>query len=158
MVSIFRNASGETCSYHLTYLTSEGQKLTGYPAKKFLPKIRDMTGGAIQLGGVGETIGIAEGIETALAAQQDDGYPTWAAANATMLEQAEVPDYVRTVIIYADEDSSFTGQKAAYYLAHRLKVQKGKEVYVARILGKKGPIQIDRGLNIDYADYIQERQ
>ncbi|WP_269209357.1 toprim domain-containing protein [Methylobacter luteus] len=101
---------------------------------------------------------MAEGIETALATMQDDGYPCWAAANATMMEQVEVPDYVRTVIIYADNDSSFTGQKAAYTLANRLKVKKGKEVYVASILGKESPVHIDRGIDIDYVDYIQKHQ
>jgi putative DNA primase/helicase len=158
MVSMFRNIANEVCTFHITYLTRDGQKISEYPAKKFLPKIRDMAGGAIQLGGVGETLGIAEGIETALAAMQNDGYPCWAAANVTLLEQVEVPDYVRTVIIYADNDSSFTGQKAAYTLANRLKVKKGKEVYVASILGKEGPVHIDRGLNIDYVDYIQKHQ
>ncbi|WP_051299949.1 primase-helicase zinc-binding domain-containing protein [Methylobacter luteus] len=58
MVAVFRNIAGEVCSYHITYLNDNGHKIEGYPAKKFLPKIREMPGGAIQLGGIGETLGV----------------------------------------------------------------------------------------------------
>jgi putative DNA primase/helicase len=154
MVAIFCSPSGETSSYHVTYLTPDGQKITGYPAKKILPAIQPMPGGAIRLGGMAERIGIAEGIETALAAQQDMGIPCWAAANANLLEQVQVPESVKSVVIFADEDSSFTGQKAAYTLANRLKVQFKKDISVARILGKEGPVKLDVGLDIDYADRL----
>lgn len=153
MVSIFRNLSSEVCTYHITYLTGDGKKITGHPAKKMLPKIREMRGGAIQIGGVGETLIIAEGIETALAAEQEFGFPAWAAANATLMELVELPEYVKSVFIIADEDASFTGQKAAYTLANRLKVQHKKNVSVVRITNTK-TTQIDVGLGIDFIDYL----
>ncbi|PKD41978.1 hypothetical protein CWO84_02840 [Methylomonas sp. Kb3] len=153
MVSVFRNLSSEVCTYHVTYLTTDGKKITGYPAKKVQPPIRDMRGGSIQFGGVGQTIIVAEGIETALAAEQEFGYPAWSAANATMMELVEVPDYVESVLVISDEDSSFTGQKAAYTLANRLKVQNGKDVSVVRLTSKT-TIHVDTGLDADFCDYI----
>jgi putative DNA primase/helicase len=155
MVAIFRNLAGATCTFHITYLTPDGQKIAGHPAKKFLPAIQPLPGGAIRLGGIGEQIGFAEGIESALAAMQDHQIPCWAAGNANLLEQVLTPEPVKSVVIFADEDASFTGQKAAYTLANRLKVQFKKEVSVARILGKEGPVKFDVGLDIDYADRLQ---
>lgn len=157
MASIFRNPSGETCTYHITYLSEDGQKIIGYPAKKLLPAIQPMPGGAIRIGGIAEKIGIAEGIETALAAMQDTGITCWAAANANLLEQVQVPESVKSVVIFADEDSSFTGQKAAYTLANRLKVQFKKEVSVARILGQDGSVAFDSGINMDFANRVKAK-
>jgi putative DNA primase/helicase len=155
MVAIFRNLAGATCTFHITYLTQDGQKIAGYPAKKFLPAIQPLPGGAIRSGGIAPQIGIAEGIESTLAAMQDYRIPCWAAGNANLLEQVLVLEPVKSVVIFADEDSSFTGQKAAYTLANRLKVQFKKEVSVVRILGKEGPVKFDVGLDIDYADRLQ---
>lgn len=157
MVSIFRNIAGETCTYHITYLSEDGQKITGYPAKKLLPAIQPMPGGAIRLGGMAKQIGIAEGIETALAAMQDTGVPCWAASSANLLEQVQVPESVKLVVIFADEDSSFTGQKAAYTLANRLKVQFKKDVSVARLLGQDGSVAFDSGINMDFADCVKAK-
>jgi putative DNA primase/helicase len=157
MVSIFRNIAGEACSYHITYLTHDGKKLANYESKKFLPKIRDMTGGAIRLGGIYERIGIAEGIETAMSAMQYSGYPVWAAANANFLQNVQIPESVKSIVIYTDEDKSFTGQKVAYTLANRLKVQEGMEVEVTRILGKEGTLYSDKGCDMDFNDYINRQ-
>jgi len=158
MVAIFRNISGETCSYHITYLTHDGKKLANYVPKKFLPRIRDMTGGAIRLGGICERIGIAEGIETAMAAMQYYGHPVWAAANANFLQNVQIPVSVKSVVIYTDEDKSFTGQKVAYTLASRLKVQEGKDVEVIRIIGKGASLYSDKGCDMDFNDFIMRRQ
>ncbi|MBL1262457.1 DUF7146 domain-containing protein [Methylomicrobium sp. RS1] len=158
MVAIFRNLAGATCTFHITYLTPDGQKIAGHPAKKILPAIQPLLGGAIRLGGIAPQIGIAEGIESTLAAMQDYQIPCWAAGNANLLEQVLVLEPVKSVVIFADEDTSFTGQKAAYTLANRLKVQFKKEVSVARIIGsKEGPVKFDVGLDIDYADRLMPR-
>ncbi|WP_341325923.1 primase-helicase zinc-binding domain-containing protein [Methylotuvimicrobium sp. KM2] len=156
MVSVMRNLDDEVCTYHVTYLTDEGQKISGYPAKKMMPIIKPLPGASIRLGGQGEMVGISEGIETALAAQQLEGYPCWAAANAVLMEQVQVPSYIGAVVIYPDEDASFTGQAAAYALAKRLKAE-GKTVYVSRLLGLDGQIIIDSGADRDYCDYIKEQ-
>ena len=57
-------------------------------------------GGAVRIGGVGHTIGIAEGIETALAVRQlvnkQTGitFPVWAALSANGMQSVEIPSKV----------------------------------------------------------------
>ena len=119
MVCPIINVSGELISYHITYL-EEGKKACVASPKKMLPGTEKMTGAAIRLTGIYETIGIAEGIETALAVMEIYKHPCWAAVSATMMESFQPPEGVKAVYIYADNDMNFTGQKAAYILANRL--------------------------------------
>jgi putative DNA primase/helicase len=155
MVSRFQTAAGETATYHITYLNADGTKANVTCPKKFLPTVRDMAGGAIRLSEAAEILGIAEGIETALAAQITEGIPVWACGNAGLMEKVSIPDSVKTVMIFVDEDKSFTGQKAAYTLAHRLAGQ-GKEIIVTRIATTNGrpELHTERGLGLDYLDYL----
>jgi len=116
MVALIRNAQGVPISIHRTYLgVAKGNK-------KIMPPIETITGGAVRLGGEPEDVLIlAEGIETALAASQlVSGYPAWALLSANNMGTfAGVPKHVNRLIICADHDKSFTGQKAAFALAHR---------------------------------------
>jgi putative DNA primase/helicase len=155
MVSIFRDIAGNVCTFHVTYLTQDGRKIDGYPAKKMLPKIRELPGAAIKMFAPGDTLAIGEGIETMLSYHEDTGIPCWAAGNASLLERIHVPETVKNVIIVTDEDKSFTGQMAAYKLAHRLN-REVKRVNVVRLLGK-GDIWTDRGSDTDYCDYFKSR-
>jgi putative DNA primase/helicase len=131
LCSSFRNISGEICSYHVTYLSDDCKTKRAIESpKKILPSLFPLAGCSVQLfepkAGV---LGIAEGIETALAVHQLEGLPMWAAGNAVLMEALQVPESVNEVWIYADNDASFTGQKAAYTLANRLK-REGKKVFV----------------------------
>ena len=63
---------------------------------------------------------MAEGVETALAVEALYGLPCWATANANQLEKFMPPEGVKSISIFGDNDSSYTGQKAAYVLANRL--------------------------------------
>jgi Toprim domain len=89
--------------------------------------------GAIRIGGVENFIGIAEGIETALAVRQllkeQTGLliPVWAALSANGMQSVEVPSSVRHVRIYPDADlprldrgKPSVGLTAAKVLASRL--------------------------------------
>jgi len=120
MIHMLTSAEGEPLTYHVTYLTQRGEKAPVRAAKKVLPATGMLPGGAIRLFEAGEVLGIAEGIETALAASKRDGIPVWAAYSAGLLEKWQVPEGVSNVVIYGDNDESFTGQAAAYALARRL--------------------------------------
>lgn len=119
MVSVMRDSIGHGVTLHRTYLTLGGAKANVDPAKKFMAGKR-LNGAAVRLSRVSEQIGIAEGIENALKASQRFGVPTWAATNAVLLEQFMPPEGVRSVRIFGDNDSSYTGQAAGFNLAKRL--------------------------------------
>jgi putative DNA primase/helicase len=70
--------------------------------------------------------------------------PVWAATNAVLLEAWVPPEGVERVLIAGDNDTSFTGQAAAYSLARRL-VQKGLAVEI-QIPGVAGKDWADEGL------------
>jgi hypothetical protein len=68
-------------------------------------------GGAVRLASVGGILGLAEGIETALSAQELFGTPCWAALGARRLARVVLPPEVREVQIFGDNDA--TGRIAA---------------------------------------------
>ena len=135
MAALFHSRDGEPLTYHLTYLSAEGRRIHN-PSKKILPPVGKMSGGAIRLGGLSESIGIAEGIETALAVSQFFDVTCWAATSATMLEAFRPPEGVTSVTVYADNDENYTGQKSAYALANRLALAGyGVSVFVPAVSG-----------------------
>lgn len=113
------------CSMHRTFLRPDGL------AKAEMEKPRKLMPGALPDGacvmlsdwpGSG-AIGIAEGIETAMAASAMFGLPVWAAISANMLAKWNPPEGAEEVAIFADNDPKFGGQAAAFPLAHRLAVK-----------------------------------
>lgn len=130
MVAKICNAAGHGETYHITYLTPDGQKADVPAAKKVMPPINTINGGAIRLSPVAEHIGITEGIENGLAAMEGEGLACWAAVSAGGIETFEPPQEVRRITIFADNDNNYRGQKAAYILANRLVQKSGLSVDV----------------------------
>lgn len=151
MVSIFRTPDGEVATLHVTYLSADGTKADVPTPRKILPIIKSLAGASIRLFKVDIDLAITEGIETALAVNQEYGAPCWAAGSAQAMNNIIIPESVKTVWIYADSDESFTGQKAAYDLANRLKVKEGKTVRVVTLIDQR-PIE-DCGVKYDFNDY-----
>jgi putative DNA primase/helicase len=90
---------------------------------------------AIRLALTGPVLGIAEGIETALSASVLFNVPVWAAISAPLLKKWRPPAAVQKVIIFGDNDKSFTGQEAAYALARSLSGDVEVEVKLPSIPG-----------------------
>jgi putative DNA primase/helicase len=128
MLARFVAADGKQAILHRTYLALDGRGKAGVPSPKKMMPGRIPMGGAVRLGQAGETLGIAEGIETALAAAQLFKMPVWAATSASMMARWQPPKGVK-VTIFGDLDSSFTGQMTAYCLAFNLRA-KGVDVEV----------------------------
>jgi putative DNA primase/helicase len=106
-------------TYHVTYLHG-GKKVAHDPARKILPG-PSTVGASVPLYSAGPVLGVAEGIETAIAAKMLTGIPTWAALNAGNMAKWNCPPGVEHVVIFGDNDENYAGQAAAYTLAHRLK-------------------------------------
>ena len=110
---------GTPVSYHRTYL-SDGKKAPVYSPRKMMTPTQSIAGAAIRLYPAAEVLGIAEGIETAIAAKMGFGIPVWSVVSAGGMKSFEPPEGVTEIVIFGDNDSSFTGQLAAYQLANRL--------------------------------------
>lgn len=119
MLALVQDPAGGFVTVHRTYLT-DGQKARGQDSKKLVSG--GLKEGAIRLFEATHELGIAEGIETCLAVRQRNGQPVWAAVNCHNLEVIAIPDRVKSVYIYADNDadSHFDGQASAFILARRL--------------------------------------
>jgi len=93
--------------------------------KKVMPSPIKMEGVFCPLGGAPlDTLGIAEGVVTALSARaiSEDKFPVWATYSAEQMIRFVPPSQVKRLIIFMDTDVSFTGQAASYELAKRLGV------------------------------------
>jgi putative DNA primase/helicase len=90
------------------------------PRKKTMRPIQTVTGCAVRLFEPADELGIAEGCETALAAHEMFGTPTWSLLCAKGIESFAPPTRIRRLIIFGDNDRSFVGQTSAYKLAERL--------------------------------------
>jgi len=131
MLATFALPDGTAITMHRTFLTQNGDKASIKNPKKVLPALQSMVGGAIRLyEPIDGVIGIAEGIETAMACYELKGIPTWSAVSNTILEGFEPPKGIKCVFIFGDKDLSYTGQKSAYILANRLTVQNKIDVEV----------------------------
>ena len=131
MVAKVVGPDNKPISIHRTWLTAEGEKAT-LERSRMLMAGSLVDGAAIRLFPYTDTLGIAEGIETAISAFAIFGIPTWAATSAPMLLKWTPPDVIKNVWVFGDNDHSFTGQSAAYKLGNALRAtQKFASVQVA---------------------------
>jgi hypothetical protein len=61
--------------------------------------------GAVRLGGVGATLGLAEGIETALSASLLFGLPCWATLGTERFRHVALPPAVSELVLFLDNDA-----------------------------------------------------
>ncbi|KER01051.1 toprim domain-containing protein [Photorhabdus temperata] len=122
MYSLATDDKGALCYLHRTLL--EGDKKANMDLAKQTYSLQSddylkHTGSvAIRMFPVSSTLGISEGIETALSCKQIYGCNTWPVMNAGFMGKFRVPNGVKHLIIFADMDlHSATGHAAAFECA-----------------------------------------
>jgi len=122
VLCLVRDVNRKPVSIHRIYV-DVGQKL-------LMPPIGELKGAGIYLGRVKDRAIIGEGVETVLSAMSAFGWPGVAGISANLLQELRLPKTVRNVIVVADNDATFTGQAAAFTVAHRMAVRHNKGVRV----------------------------
>lgn len=142
MVAPIRNKAGDVIAAHLTYLLA-GEKAPVASPKKIIgaPK-----GGTIRLCLAGGEVGLAEGIETAIAARAIFNVPIWSFLSASLAPFIELPENIKRVHIFADNDEA--GHKAANGLVIKAK-NEGLPIGMTRMPPTHGA---------DFADYLLSAQ
>jgi putative DNA primase/helicase len=140
MLACVQGPDGHAVTLHRTYVV-DGRKAADRASKKLLTS--GISGAAVRLQEANDDLSLTEGIETGLSVLLGTAAPVWSALSCGNLERVWVPDTVKRIRIYADNDadSEFDGQASAYALARRLKKERRDggtcrvEVYVPRRAG-----------------------
>lgn len=114
MVAPIVGPDGSLQSAHRTYIADLPDR------KKVMTPVDTINGAAVRLFPLIDVMGVSEGIETAVACFELFQIPTWAAICANGIETFVPPESINRLIVYADNDSNYAGQKAAFGLASRL--------------------------------------
>jgi putative DNA primase/helicase len=120
MIAIATGPDGKTATgIHATYLAPGGAGKADLPKGKGRRMFGALSGSVVQLGPMPADggLGVAEGIETALAYRALTGVPTWAALSTSGLKTFTPPPGVKLLTIAADGDPG--GVDAAKALAER---------------------------------------
>ena len=115
LVARVDDIGGDLCGVWRVYLDPE----TGRKAKVEKPKLGlgATKGGGVRLGGSGPHIGMAEGIETALAVSWITGhrFPVWAGLSTSGVAGLDIPLFVERITAFPDGDS-MAGRKNGEYV------------------------------------------
>jgi DNA primase len=116
MVVAVQSPSGEIIAVQSTLLTPAGKR-----APVSVPRITQgaLGYGAARFAKATDVLGLAEGTEDALSAIQLTGVPCWASLGAARMPRVVVPDHVRELHIFADNDGPGRAAAEQTAAAHR---------------------------------------
>jgi putative DNA primase/helicase len=133
MLAMVTGPDGKAVTIHRTYLTADGTRAPVDKCRMLYCAVGK--GAAIRLTPVAPTMGVTEGIETALACARLFGVPTWSAISAGMLSEFEPPAEVTKLVVFADNDVNGVGQNAAENLGRRLLGRLDVDIQVPEVAG-----------------------
>jgi putative DNA primase/helicase len=120
LIAAVQAPDGKLIAIQQTRLTKDGEKLSRLTTG-------NLGAGAVRLGPASEDIGLAEGVETALSAMQMTSVVTWASLGAHRLHKVVLPDCVKAVHVFVDNDEP--GRLAAKRAAD-VHTSAGRRVYL----------------------------
>lgn len=127
LVCMFESVDEQPITLQRHFLDMHGNKAAVESPKKMMgiPSNKNPHGGAVRLKPAGRILGVAEGLETALAAAEGSGLPVWATVNAIFMESFVPPPGVEQLVVFSDKDRPSIhhpqghGQEAARALVAR---------------------------------------
>jgi len=119
MLGAVRDLSGGLVGIHRTYLDGVTHKKADIKPNKMM--LGNITGGSVQLYKASQKVGVAEGIESAMAAHKIFRMPVWAALSTSGMANIQFPGTIKEVVIFVDNDEP--GISAGIKLEQRLKQQ-----------------------------------
>lgn len=110
---------------HRTFLREDGKAKAEMESPRKIYPCELQDGACVMLVGLNgrDSMGVAEGVETAMSASLDYNMPVWATINAGMMARWIPPSGLDSLVIFGDNDASYTGHAAAYALARRAKAK-----------------------------------
>ncbi|MBT7410497.1 MAG: hypothetical protein HN826_12405 [Methylococcales bacterium] len=168
MIAPVWNKYGKIAALHRTFLSNDGGKANVKTVKKLTKKVRSLSGGHIRLFNpfedtgehidlalfetdrkeyrYSETIGIAEGIETAMAVKELTSMATWSSISSSYMPKILIPDGIKNVFIFGDNDLSGAGERAALKTKENILQESNGEINVT--------IYIPKDVGKDWLDYL----
>ena len=151
LIALVHDRDGKPVTLHRTYLDKDGTKKADIQApRKLMKGVTKLNCVNIRLCPTkGGLLGVAEGVETALACLELFNIPTWSAINTTLMETWEPPGQpeIKDIVIFGDYDKNYAGHRAACTLANKL-YERGHNVSV-KIPPKPG---------MDWLDVLAEKK
>ena len=119
LYSLATNDQHEPVYLHRTLLDGDKQAAVDAPKKLLSLSSGEGKSVAIRLFPMESTLGIAEGIESALSCAHIYRCSTWSTLNTSIMKKFRAPKGVKHLIIFADNDKKGAGHAAAFECAHR---------------------------------------
>jgi putative DNA primase/helicase len=131
MVAPILNLDGDLIAVHKTFLSPDGSGKADLPKQEQRETCGPMRGGAVRLAchDPDRELIVAEGIESTISVMQIFGLPGWAAICAGGIEALELPRDALRILIAADNDENFVGQRAALAACSRWRYE-GRQVRI----------------------------
>jgi putative DNA primase/helicase len=142
VVAVNRADCGLVGAVHRIFVHPDGSPMRRPDGKKLKLALGPIGRNAARLSCVPHPDGwwaLAEGVETALAARQMMGVPTWAAISGSNMANVSPPHWARCAIVFADHDASGAGLQQASKALARIRQHPNIEtarVLMARDIGK----------------------
>ena len=126
LVAGVQSGTGQFQAIHRTYLIPDGRDKAPVSTPKMA--LGSLGDGAVRLAEAGKSLGLAEGIETGLSAQQIFEIPVWAVLGGRY-DGVTVPSQVLEIQLFADNGEA--GEEAAHKAA-KVFAAAGKRVFTRR--------------------------